>query len=52
MAGEWRFNPSVQREKGDSFVSARMRHVCDNDCRMKTKFISTRIDLHTDLIMS
>ena len=51
-ACDLRFNPSVHRAKSDRLVSARMLHVCDNYCRMKTKFISTHIDFHIDLIIS
>ena len=32
MAGEWRFNPSVHRAKGDRLVGARVLPVCHNDC--------------------
>ena len=30
MAGEWRFNPSVHRAKGDRLVRARVLPICDN----------------------
>ena len=30
MAGEWRFNPSVHRAKGDRLVRARVLSVFDN----------------------
>ena len=30
LAGEWRFNPSVHREKGDRLVRARVLPVCDH----------------------
>ena len=31
MAGEWRFNPSVHRAKGDRVVRARALSVCENE---------------------
>ena len=30
MAGEWRFNPSVHRAKGDRLVRATVLPVCNN----------------------
>ena len=30
IAGEWRFNPSLHRAKGDRLVRARVLPVCDN----------------------
>ena len=34
MAGEWRFNPSVHRAKGDRLVRARALPVCDNEVQV------------------
>ena len=39
MVGEWRFNPSVHRAKGDRLMRARELPVCDNALPEGKKFV-------------
>ena len=46
MAGEWRFNPSMHRVKGDKLSHAKVLPVCDNGCIYKGSYMSAHVLLN------